>query len=181
MLKEFHFMSDNMFWQFKKKRCHELEQVSPGDIVENSFIPGKYCVLVDHALDSSLLVKKSNIEKNYEKPLSAFSTTMALSRVSLECMFDDFTFLFFSFLFFSFLFFSFLFFSFLFQASQPSMGGTEAFHAVRSLHLSYPKSGSRFPCNVFMISDGHLAEEQMLMSAIKQSSRQVRVFTFGVG
>ena len=70
--------------------------------------------------------------------------------------------------------------SFFHQSSQADMGGSEAWRPLRREQL-LSDVDQTWPRNVFLFSDGFLSEELSLLAAVSQTSRHVRVFTFGVG
>jgi len=65
------------------------------------------------------------------------------------------------------------------------MGSTDVWRPLRSLLLLSSGSGADSftlpPHNVFLVTDGHMTEEQSTLQAIRQAVHTTRVFTFGVG
>ena len=66
------------------------------------------------------------------------------------------------------------------------MGSTDVWRPLRSLLLlssgaATAKSSTLPPCNVFLVTDGHVTEEQATLQAIRQVVHSTRLFTFGVG
>ena len=64
------------------------------------------------------------------------------------------------------------------------MGSTDVWRPLRSLLLLSSGSGadsSTLPsCNVFLVTNGHMTEEQPTLQAIRRAVHTTRVFTFGV-
>ncbi|XP_031548614.1 protein mono-ADP-ribosyltransferase PARP4-like isoform X2 [Actinia tenebrosa] len=60
-------------------------------------------------------------------------------------------------------------------------GGTELWRALESLSLIPSMSIADHPRNVFIISDGHVAEESTTLALVRQGRLSTRVFTLGVG
>ncbi|XP_065907674.1 protein mono-ADP-ribosyltransferase PARP4-like isoform X2 [Dysidea avara] len=70
------------------------------------------------------------------------------------------------------------------QDATATMGSTDVWRPLRSLLLLSSGSGadsSTLPSrNVFLVTDGHMTEEQPTLQAIRQAVHTTRVFTFGV-
>ena len=66
------------------------------------------------------------------------------------------------------------------------MGSTDVWRPLRSLLLlsngaATADSSTLPPRNVFLVTDGHMTEEQPTLQAIRQAVHSTRLFTFGVG
>ena len=64
------------------------------------------------------------------------------------------------------------------------MGSTDVWRPLRSLFLlssGAVDSSTLPPRNVFLVTDGHMTEEQPTLQAIRQAVHTTRLFTFGVG
>ena len=66
------------------------------------------------------------------------------------------------------------------------MGSTDVWRPLRSLLLlssgaATVDSSTLPPRNVFLVTDGHMTEEQPTLQAIRQAVHTTRLFTFGVG
>ena len=68
------------------------------------------------------------------------------------------------------------------------MGSTDVWRPLRSLLLlssgattTAADSSTLPPRNVFLVTDGHMTEEQPTLQAIRQAVHTTRLFTFGVG
>lgn len=58
------------------------------------------------------------------------------------------------------------------------MGNTEVIRPLSSLFLVCPEDSVQ---NLFLVSDGHVSNEQTTLDAIRRNSGRSRIFTFGVG
>ncbi|XP_065907778.1 protein mono-ADP-ribosyltransferase PARP4-like isoform X3 [Dysidea avara] len=71
------------------------------------------------------------------------------------------------------------------QDATATMGSTDVWRPLRSLLLLSSGSGADSstlpPRNLFLVTDGHMTEEQPTLQAIRQAIHTTRVFTFGVG
>ncbi|XP_065907660.1 protein mono-ADP-ribosyltransferase PARP4-like isoform X4 [Dysidea avara] len=70
------------------------------------------------------------------------------------------------------------------QDATATMGSTDVWRPLRSLLLLSSGSGADSstlpPRNVFLVTNGHMTEEQPTLQAIRQAVHTTRVFTFGV-
>ena len=72
------------------------------------------------------------------------------------------------------------------QEATATMGSTDVWRPLRSLFLlssgtAATDSSTLPPRNVFLVTDGHMTEEQPTLQAIRQAVHTTRLFTFGVG
>ena len=73
------------------------------------------------------------------------------------------------------------------QGATATMGSTDVWRPLRSLLLlssgaaASTDSSTLPPRNVFLVTDGHMTEEQPTLQAIRQAVHTTRLFTFGVG
>ncbi|XP_065907786.1 protein mono-ADP-ribosyltransferase PARP4-like [Dysidea avara] len=71
------------------------------------------------------------------------------------------------------------------QDATATMGSTDVWRPLRSLLLLSSGNGADSstlpPRNLFLVTDGHMTEEQPTLQAIRQAVHTTRVFTFGVG
>ena len=72
------------------------------------------------------------------------------------------------------------------QEATATMGSTDVWRPLRSLLLlssgaATVDSSTLPPRNVFLVTDGHMTEEQPTLQAIRQAVHTTRLFTFGVG
>ena len=73
------------------------------------------------------------------------------------------------------------------QEATATMGSTDVWRPLRSLLLlssgttATVDSSTLPPHNVFLVTDGHMTEEQPTLQAIRQAVHTTRLFTFGVG
>lgn len=58
------------------------------------------------------------------------------------------------------------------------MDNTDVIRLLSSLYLLSPDDGFR---NLFLISDGHISNEEVTLAAARLNCRHSRLFTFGVG
>ncbi|GFR66346.1 poly [ADP-ribose] polymerase [Elysia marginata] len=68
------------------------------------------------------------------------------------------------------------------ESSSMSLGSTDVRSALRPFYLLPPgnESGTDLPRNVFLLSDGHLVEERLLLEEAARHYMHTRIFTFGV-
>jgi hypothetical protein len=57
------------------------------------------------------------------------------------------------------------------------MGNTEVYRPLHSIFLLKPENSLR---NIFVISDGHVNNEETTLKAVHDNCQHTRVFTFGV-
>ncbi|XP_022100686.1 poly [ADP-ribose] polymerase 4-like isoform X2 [Acanthaster planci] len=62
------------------------------------------------------------------------------------------------------------------QGLSAAMGNTDVWHPLRTYFML--KSGQL--CNIFIISDGHVSNEDATLEAVRRNCRHTRVFTLGV-
>ena len=73
------------------------------------------------------------------------------------------------------------------QEATATMGSTDVWRPLRSLLLLSSGTTATVdfstlpPRNVFLVTDGHMTEEQPTLQAIRQAVHTTRLFTFGVG
>ena len=65
----------------------------------------------------------------------------------------------------------------LLQSIQANMGNTEVYRPLHSIFLLKPENSLR---NIFVISDGHVNNEETTLKAVHDNCQHTRVFTFGV-
>ena len=70
---------------------------------------------------------------------------------------------------------------FLSQSLSATKGSTELWRVLQKLSLLPAVSSADHPRNLFLISDGHVTEEETSLSLIHKNYRSDRLFTFGVG
>ncbi|CAH3018315.1 unnamed protein product, partial [Porites evermanni] len=67
------------------------------------------------------------------------------------------------------------------QFLSATKGSTELWRVLQKLSLLPAVSSADHPRNLFLISDGHVTEEETTLSLIHKNYRSDRLFTFGVG
>lgn len=72
-------------------------------------------------------------------------------------------------------------FVFLFQSLTATKGSTELWRVLQKLYLLPAVSAADHPRNLFLISDGHVTEEDTTLHLIRTNCQTDRLFTFGVG
>lgn len=70
---------------------------------------------------------------------------------------------------------------FFFQSLKANKGSTELWRVLQKLSLLPAISTADHPRNLFLISDGHVTEEETLLNFIRKNCQCDRIFTFGVG
>ncbi|RUS77622.1 hypothetical protein EGW08_014622, partial [Elysia chlorotica] len=68
------------------------------------------------------------------------------------------------------------------ESSRMMMGNTNMYSALRPFHLLPPGDAGSPPMmrNVFLLSDGHLLEERLVLEEAAKFSWHTRIFTFGI-
>ncbi|XP_072047176.1 protein mono-ADP-ribosyltransferase PARP4-like [Amphiura filiformis] len=64
------------------------------------------------------------------------------------------------------------------QKAEANRGSTEAWNPLHAYFLL--KQGNTKPCNIFLVSDGHVSNETATLMAISQYRETSRIFTFGI-
>ncbi|XP_060065436.1 protein mono-ADP-ribosyltransferase PARP4-like [Ylistrum balloti] len=65
----------------------------------------------------------------------------------------------------------------LIQSVDANMGNTDLYRPLHSFYLLKPESALR---NIFLVSDGHINNQDITMDTVHKNSQHTRVFTFGV-
>ncbi|KAK3097154.1 hypothetical protein FSP39_006899 [Pinctada imbricata] len=63
------------------------------------------------------------------------------------------------------------------QNLSAELGNTEVYRPLHSLFLLKPKEDVR---NIFLISDGHVNNEEIILKCLAENSQHTRIFTFGI-
>lgn len=71
--------------------------------------------------------------------------------------------------------------TFLIQSLTATRGSTELWRVLQKLYLVPALSTADHPRNLFLISDGHVTEEDTTRDLIRSHYQSDRLFTFGVG
>ena len=67
------------------------------------------------------------------------------------------------------------------QSLTATRGSTELWRVLQKLYLVPTLSTADHPRNLFLISDGHVTEEDTTLDLIRRHYHSDRLFTFGVG
>lgn len=67
------------------------------------------------------------------------------------------------------------------QSLTATRGSTELWRILQKLYLVPTLSTADHPRNLFLISDGHVTEEDITLDLILRHYQSDRLFTFGVG